>query len=154
MCIYFTDLNKACQKNSFPLPCIDLIMDLIAGHLLLSFMDAYSVYNRIWMSLDDEEKIAFFTYRGLYYYKDMSFGIKNAGTTNQLLVNRMFKQQISRNMEVYVYDLLVKSKKAEQYLTDLHEAFIVLRQYQMMLNPSKCAFEVELGKFLGFMISE
>lgn len=63
------------------------------------------------MSLDDEEKIAFFTYRGLYYYKDMSFGIKNAGTTNQRLVNRMFKQQISRNMEVYVYDLLVKVRK-------------------------------------------
>ncbi|XP_041000589.1 uncharacterized protein K02A2.6-like [Juglans microcarpa x Juglans regia] len=116
-------------------------------------MDAYSGYNQIRMSPDDEEKIAFITDWGLYCYKAMPFGLKHAGATYQRLVNRMFKNQIGRNMEVYVDDLRVKSKKSEQHLDDLQEAFVVLRKYKMKLNPQKCAFGVELGKFLGFMVS-
>ncbi|XP_041001619.1 uncharacterized protein K02A2.6-like [Juglans microcarpa x Juglans regia] len=84
----------------------------------------------------------------------MLFGLKNAGATYQHLVNRLFKNKIWRNMEVYVDDLLVKSKKAEQHLDDLRETLMVLRKYKMKLNPHKCAFGVELGKFLGFMVSE
>ncbi|KAF5459008.1 hypothetical protein F2P56_023000, partial [Juglans regia] len=115
----------------------------MAGYPLLSFMDAYSEYNQIRMNLDDEEKIGFVTDRGLYCYKAMPFGLKNAGATYQQLVNRMFKQQISRNMKLYVDDLLVKSKEPRQQLAYLPEAFSVLWHYRMMLNPLKCAFEVE-----------
>lgn len=105
------------------------------------------------MSPNDEEKTSFITDRGLYYYKAMLFNLKNASTTYQRLVNQMFKQrQISRNMEVYVNDLLVKSKKPDQHLKNLHKAFAILRQYQMKLNPLKCAFGVESGKFLGFIV--
>ena len=122
-CIDFTDLNKACPKDSFPLPRIDQLVDATAGHQLLSFMDAYSGYNQIPMSPLDEEHTSFITDRGLYCYKVMPFGLKNAGATYQRLVNKMFEKQIGRSMEVYVDDMLVKSKQAESHVDDLAETF-------------------------------
>ena len=84
----------------------------------------------------------------------MSFRLKNAGATYQRLVNKMFNKQIGRNMEVYVDDMLVKSKEEIAYLDDLRETFVAFKQYQMKLNPSKCVFVVASGKFLGFMVSQ
>ena len=83
----------------------------------------------------------------------MPFGLKNVGTTYQRLVNHMFRPQIGRNVEVYVDDMLVKSQDEGRHLDDLQETFDTLRQYHMKLNPSKYAFGVSLGKFLGFMVS-
>ena len=83
----------------------------------------------------------------------MPFGLKNAGTTYQRLVNHMFHPQIGQNVKVYVDDILVKSQDEEIHLNDLQETFDTLRQYNMKLNPSKCAFGVLSGKFLGFMVS-
>jgi ribonuclease HI len=153
MCVDFTDLNKACPKDSFPLPRIDALVDSTSGYGLLSFMDAFSGYNQILMHPQDREKTAFITDRGLYCYKVMPFGLKNAGATYQRLVNKMFQAQIGRNMEVYVDDMLVKSKESRDHIRDLHEAFATLKQYGMKLNPSKCAFGVSSGKFLGYMVS-
>ena len=84
----------------------------------------------------------------------MSFRLKNAGATYQRLVNKMFNKQIGRNMEVYMDDMLVKSKEEIAYLDDLRETFVAFKQYQMKLNPSKCVFVVASGKFLGFMVSQ
>ena len=153
MCVDFTDLNKACLKDSFPLPRIDQLVDSTARYKLLTFMDAFSGYNQIKMAKEDQEKIAFITSQGLYCYKVMPFGLKNAGATYQRLVNKMFSKQIGRSMEVYVDDMLVKSKEELTHLDDLKETFATLRQYRMKLNPSKCAFGVASGKFLGFMVS-
>ena len=111
ICIDYTDLNKACPKDSFPKPRIDQLVDATAGHELLSFMDAYSGYNQIRMSLEDEDKTVFMTDRGLYCYKVMPFGLKNAGATYQRLVNKIFSGMIGRTMEVYIDDMLVKSLK-------------------------------------------
>ena len=83
----------------------------------------------------------------------MPFDLKNAATTYQRLVNHMFCPQIGRNVKVYVDDMLVKSLDEEKHLDDLQETFDTLRRYNMKLNPSKCAFGVSLGKFLGFMVS-
>ena len=83
----------------------------------------------------------------------MPFGLKNAWATYQRLVNHMFRPQIGQNVEVYVDDMLVKSQDEGKHLDDLQETFDTLRQYDIRLNPSKCAFEVSLGKFLGFMVS-
>jgi hypothetical protein len=153
MCVDVTDLNKACPKDSFPLPRMDVLIDSTSGYELLSFMDALSRYNQIHMSELDKEKNSFITDQGLYCYNMMSFGLKNAGATYQRLVNRMFRDQIGRNVEVYVDDMLVKSRKATNHLTDLEETFDTLRRYRMKLNPAKCAFGVSSGKFLGFMVS-
>ena len=104
------------------------------------------------MAEENQEKIVFITSQGLYCYKVMPFGLKNIGTTYQRLVNKMFSKQIGRNMEMYVDDMLVKSKEEIAYLDNLKETFTTLKQYQMKLNPSKCAFGVASGKFLGFMV--
>ena len=153
MCVDFMDLNNACPKDSFPLPRIDRLVDSTAGHKLLTFMDAFSRYNQIQMDEKDQEKIAFIASQGLYCYKVMPFGLKNARATYQRLVNQMFSKQIGRNVEVYIDDMLVKSKEEEDHLDDLKETFNTLRQYNMKLNPSKCAFGVSSGKFLRFMVS-
>ena len=84
----------------------------------------------------------------------MPFGLKNVGAMYQRLVNRMFSKQIVRNVEVYVDDMLVKSKEEENYLDDFKETFNTFRQYSMKLNPTKCAFGVSSGKFLGFTVSQ
>ena len=112
MCVDFTNLNRACPKDSFPLPRIDQLVDSIASHELLTLMDAFSGYNQIRMNEEDQEKTAFVTSQGLYCYRVMPFGLKNAGVTYQRLVNQMFSKQIEQNMKVYVDDMLVKSKKA------------------------------------------
>ena len=153
LCINFTDINRACPKDSFPLPRIDLIVDSTAGHELLSFMDACSGYNQISMDPDDQEKTSFITGQGTYCYRVMPFGLKNAGATYQRLVNRMFHKQIGASMEVYIDDMLVKSTTVELHTTHLSEAFQILREYNMKLNPAKCAFGVSTGKFLGFIVN-
>ena len=153
MCVDFTDLNKACPKDSYPLPRIDELVDSTARHQLLSFMDAFSGYNQIRMCEDDQEKTSFVTSQGLFCYKVMPFGLKNAGATYQRLMNKMFARQIGRNVQVYVDDMLVKSRREEDHLADLKETFDTLRSFNMKLNPEKCAFGVTAGKFLGFMVS-
>ena len=105
------------------------------------------------MSEEDQEKTTFITSQGLYYYKVMPFGLKNVRATYQRLVNMMFSKQIRRNMEVYVDDMLFKNKEEFAHLDDLKETFTTLRQYQMKLNPNKCAFGVAFRKFLGSMVS-
>ena len=92
--------------------------------------------------------------QGLYYYKVMPFGLKNASFTYQRLVNRMFSRQIGMNVEVYVDDMLRKIKDEANHLDDLKETLSTLRKDNMKLNPAKCVFAVALGKFLGFMVSK
>ena len=108
MCVDFTDLNKACPNDNYPLSRIDQLVDSIASHKLLSFMDAFLGYNQIRMDEADQEKMSFVTNQGLFCYEVMPFGLKNAGATYQRLVNHMFRPQIGRNVEVYVDDMLVK----------------------------------------------
>ncbi|RVX07353.1 Retrovirus-related Pol polyprotein from transposon 17.6 [Vitis vinifera] len=84
----------------------------------------------------------------------MPFGLKNAGATYQRLMTKIFKPLIGRSVEVYIDDIVVKSKTREQHILHLQEVFYLLRKYGMKLNPSKCAFGVSAGKFLGFMVSQ
>ena len=154
MCVDFTSLNNACPKDNFPLPRIDQLVDSTVGYELLTFMDAFSGYNQILMKKEDQEKTAFVTSRGLYCYKVMLFKLKNASATYQRLVKQIFSKQIGRNMEVYMDDMLVKSKEAKTHLEHLQETFDALRSYRMKLNPMKCVFGVSSRKFLGFMVSQ
>ena len=117
-------------------------------------MDILSGYNQIKLDEADQEKTSFITSQCLFYYKVMSFGLKNVGITYQRLMNKMFAHQIGRNVQVYVDDMLVKSRRGDDHLDDLKETFDTLRSYNMKLNPSKCAFEVMAEKFLRFMVSQ
>ena len=128
-------------------------MDATLRNQLLNFMDAYSGYNQIPMHVPDQEHTSFITDQCLHCYKVMPFGLKNVRVTYQRLVNMMFKEQIGKTMEVYVDDMLVKSKFASNHVTHLTDTFKILRAYRMKLNPFKCAFGMASKKFLGFMIN-
>ena len=122
MCVDYTDLNKACLKDSYPLPTIDQLVDSTACHQLYSFIDAAQGYHQIPMKKEDEEKTSLITHEGLYCYKLMPFGLKNAGATYQRLMNHVLQDHIGKNVEVYVDDIIVKSQKStpwtySKYLT-------------------------------------
>ena len=146
MCVDFTDLNKACPKDSYPLPRINVLVDSIVRHQLLSFVDAFFGYNQIKLDETDQEKTSFITSQGIFCYKVMSFSLKNAGGTYQRLMNKIFAHQIGRNVQVYINDMLVKSLREDNHLDDLKETFNTLCSYNMKLNPSKCAFGVTTKK--------
>ncbi|KAL2246834.1 UNVERIFIED_CONTAM: Retrovirus-related Pol polyprotein from transposon [Sesamum indicum] len=154
MCTDFTDLNKACPKDPYPLPRIDVLVDSTAGYKTFSMMNAYQGYHQIFMAPEDRIKTSFVTDRGIYCYNVMPFGLKNAGATYQRLVNKMFARQIGKTMEVYVDDMLVKSQQPDGHLEHLKVAFAIMKEHGMKLNPSKCTFGVGGGKFLGYMVSE
>ena len=91
MCVDFTDLNKVCPKDPFPIPEIDQLVDATVSHRRMSFLDVFQGYHQIPLALDDQEKTAFVTPVGNYHYKVMSFGLKNARSTYQRMMMRMFE---------------------------------------------------------------
>ena len=149
----FTDLNKACSKDPFPMPRIDQLVDATAGHPWMSFLDAFQGYHQIPLALEDQEKTAFVTPTRKYHYKVMPFGLKNAGFTYQRMMTRMFEPRLGKNIEIYVDDMVVKSKVVTKHLEDLGDIFDVLRRHKLRLNASKCSFSMGSGKFLGYMIT-
>ncbi|KAB2626360.1 S2-RNase [Pyrus ussuriensis x Pyrus communis] len=152
VCVDFRDLNDACPKDDFPLPIIEIMVDATTGHEALSFMDGSSGYNQIRMALEDEELTAFRTPKGIYCYKVMPFGLKNAGATYQRAMQKIFNDMLHKNVECYVDDVVVKTKKRSDHLKDLRIVFERLRKYNLKMNPLKCAFGVTSGKFLGFIV--
>ena len=141
----YTVLNKACSKDSFPLPRIDQIVDASVGHGMLSFLDAFPGYHQITLHMPDTEKIAFITPHGLFFYKVMSFDLKNVGAAYQRLVTKMFRLILGKTIKVYIDNILVKSKERPDHAKHLQEAFELLRAYDMKLNPLKCTFKVSVG---------
>ena len=117
-------------------------------------MDAYSGYNQIKMHPADQEKTSFITSRGVYCYRVMPFGLKNVGATYQRLVNLMFQGQIGNTMEIYIDDMLVKSKRGEDHIGNPKMVFRTLQKFKLKLNPTKCIFSASAGKFLGFLVSQ
>ena len=128
------------------------MVDATIGHEVLSFMDGSSGYNQIRMAPEDEELTAFRTPKGIYCYKVMPFGLKNAGATYQRVMQRIFDDILHKTVQCYVDDLVVKTKKRGDHLHDLRIIFNRLRKYQLKMNPFKCAFGVTSGKFLGFIV--
>jgi len=154
MCVDYTDLNKACPRDAYPLPNIDRLVDSATGNKVLSFLDAYSGYNQITMATANMHKTAFITNDANYFYRVMPFGLKNAGATYQRLMNKIFSHLIGHCVEVYVDDMVVKSPSHHQHAKDLEAVFSALRQYNLRLNLDKCVFGVDRGKFLGFMLTQ
>ena len=119
VCVDYTDLNDACPKDSFPLPRIDQIVDASVGHEMSSFLDAFSEYHQIPMYPPDAEKTTFITPHGLLCYNVMPFRLKNVGATYKRTVTKMFRSLLGKTMEVYINDMLVKSKESSNHATHL-----------------------------------
>jgi hypothetical protein len=153
MCVDYTDLNKHNPKDPFGLPRIEQVISSTVGCDLLCFLDCYSGYHQIAIKEEDQEKTAFITPFGAYCYTTMSFGLKNVGATYQRGIQACFKRQLSKNVDAYVDDMVVKTRNSDMLIADLEETFTSLREYQWKLNPNKCVFSVPSGKLLGFFIS-
>ncbi|GJR44908.1 reverse transcriptase domain-containing protein [Tanacetum coccineum] len=139
--------NKAIKKNMTELGECAWTSKILTMHV------PKTGYHQIKMAKEDEEKMAFITSQGIFCYSKMSFGLKNAGSTYQRLVDKAFQRQIGRNLEVYVDDLVIKSRTEEEIIRDITETFKTLRQINMKLNPKKCTFGMQEGMFLGYKVS-
>jgi hypothetical protein len=153
MCIDFTSLNKACPKDNFPLPRIDKIIDSVAGCEVMSLLDCFSGYHKIYMKEEDKASTSFITPFGTYCFVKMPEGLKNAGSTFSRLTKTVLESQVGRNIFTYVDDIVVASKNKEDHLADLAETFPNMRDARLRLNPEKCVFGVRQGKILGYLVS-
>lgn len=151
ICVDFSSLKKACPKDAYHLPNIDKFVGNTLGYDLLSFMDVYLGYNQIWMYLNDKWKTTFMTKRSNYHYQIIPFGLKNVGPCMyQHLMDKVFVEQVSLGMEVYVDDMVVKSVQQKDHCADLEEIFVWVQKYSMSLTSEMC-IRHERGKLFGFL---
>ena len=141
------------QKTLFPMPWIDQLVDATVGHPRMSFLDAFQGYHQIPLAMGDQKKMAFVTPTGNYHYKVIPFRLKNVGSTYQRMMTKMFKLQLDKNIEVYIDDMMVKSKVVSEHVGNLGNIFEIVRRHKLRLNASKCSFSMGLGKFLGYMVT-
>ncbi|GJR25448.1 reverse transcriptase domain-containing protein [Tanacetum coccineum] len=153
ICVDFKDLNKACLKDGYPLPEIDWKVESLCGYPFKCFLDAYKGYHQIKMAKEDEEKTTFITSQGIFCYSKILFGLKNAGATYQRLADKAFQKQIGQKLEVYVDDLVIKSRTEQEVIRDIEETFKTLREINMKLNPKKCTFRMREGTFPGYKVN-
>ena len=154
MCADYTNLNDACPNDRFSLPRIDQIFYSTFGNGMFSFLDNFFEYHQIFMFHFDKEKTVFSTLHRLYCYNVMSFRLKNAGATYQRLMTKIFKPLMGWTMEMYINDIVIKSKTRAENVQYLKKAFGLMLKYNMKLNSLKCAFGVNAGKFLGFLVTQ
>ena len=153
VCVDFVDLNRACSKDHFPMLKIDQLFDATVGHPWMSFLDAFQGYHQMPLALGDQEKTVFVIPTGNYYYKVMPFDLKNAGSTYQRMMTKMFELQLGKSIKVYIDDMMVKSKVVFEHVGDLGDIFEILRKHKLRLNASKCSFGVGSSKLLGYMVT-
>ena len=151
-CVDFRNLNRVYPKDEFSLSNNGLLIDSAAGIAMFSFMDGFNGYNQVRMAPKDAEKTAFRTPIGNFYYTVMSFGLKNAGATYQYTIMAIFHDMMHRELEDYVDDIVVKSKRREEHAQILRRVFERCRAFKLRMNPLKCAFRVSSGKFLDFLV--
>jgi hypothetical protein len=120
---------------------------------LLSFLDSYSGYHQITLNEEDQSKTSFITSFGAYYYKTMSFGLKNASATYQRAIQTCLGEQIGDNADAYVDDVVVKTKNPDMLVEDSKQTFENLNKWKWKVNPNKCVFGVPSGQLLGFLVS-
>ena len=138
----FRDLNATTPKDMYVMPIADMLVNSIANNELFSFMDGFSGYNQILIVIDDISKIAFRCTGSLetFEWLVMPFDLKNAGATYQRAMNAIFHDMLGHHMEIYIDDIVVKSKKANKHANHFRKSFERMRLHQLKLNPLKSAF--------------
>nr|AAX95395.1 Reverse transcriptase (RNA-dependent DNA polymerase), putative [Oryza sativa Japonica Group]ABA92966.2 retrotransposon protein, putative, unclassified [Oryza sativa Japonica Group] len=156
VCIDFRDLNKATPKDEYPMPVADQLVDAASGHKILSFVDGNAGSNQIFMTEEDIHKTAFRCLGAisLFEWVVMTFSLKSAGATYQRAMNYIYHDLIGWLVEVYIDDVVVKSKEIEDHIANLRKVFERTRKYGLKMNPTKCAFGVSASQFLGFLVHE
>ncbi|KAL6214014.1 hypothetical protein ACLB2K_013452 [Fragaria x ananassa] len=156
VCVDYRDLNKATPKDVYPMHVADMLIDAVTEHKMLSFMDGTSGYHQILVVEADKHKTAFWcpAFIRAFEYVVMPFGLKNAGATYQRAMNLIFHDILGKILEVYIDDVVVKSKVKQDHIADLRKVFEHMRTHGLRMNPTKCVFGVQAGDFLGFVIHQ
>jgi hypothetical protein len=138
------------------MPVADLLVDAAAGHKVTSFMDGNAGYNQIFMAIKDISKTAFICpgHIGMFEWIVMTFGFKNASATYQRAMNYSFHELISKIVEIYIDDDVIKYLDHESHLDDVRKTLDCTRKHALKMNSNKCAFGVSAGEFLGFLVHE
>ena len=152
----FRDLNIATPKDMYVMHIADMLVDSAANNELLSFMDGLSGHNKILIAVEDIPKTTFRCLGsiGTFEWLVMPFSLKNASATYQRAMNAIFQDMLGHDMEVFIDDIMVKSKRASEHVDRLRKNSERMRHYQLKLNPLKCAFGVCVGNFLGFLVHQ
>jgi ribonuclease HI len=153
LCVDFRNLNKASDKDNYPVPPMEQILQQVSGSERLSLLDGFSGYNQVLMSPSDQLKTTFRTPWGTYAYRKMPFGLINAGATFHRAMDISFRGLINHSIVVYLDDVTVYSKNKNDHLAHLRAVLLRCRKYSISLNPKKSIFVVEQGKLLGFIVS-
>jgi hypothetical protein len=154
MCIDFTELNKACPKDPYPLPRIEIIIDQAASCEMLSLLDCFSGYHQVWMRREDEAKTGFTPPFGIFCFVRMPEGLRNAGPTFNRMMKLILGSKLGHNTSAYVDDIVIMSEKEQDHIADLTETFDNMRRNRLKLNPEKCIFDIRKGQLLGCMVSK
>ena len=154
MCVDYRYLNQASSKDNIPLPHIDILIDNIATNKFFTLMDRFLGYNQVKMDEEDKARMAFTIHWGTYAYDVMPFGLKNARATYLRVMVILFHDTMHKEMEVYMDDMISKSRTPRDHLIDLKKLFKCLVKYRLRLNPNKCVFGASSGKLLSFMVSQ
>ena len=140
----------------YVMPIEDILLYYATNNEFLSFMDGFSGYNHILIAVEDIPKTAFRCLGsiGTFEWLVMPFGLKNPSATYQRVMNVIFLEILGHHMEVYIDDIVVKSRRASEHVDHLKKNFKRMRLHQLKFNPLKCAFGVHVGNFLGFLVHQ
>ena len=152
----FRDLNAATPKDVYVMPIANMLVDSTANNELWSFMDGFSGYNQILIVVDGISKTVFKCHvsLGTFEWLVMPFVLKNASATYQRVMNVIFHDMLGNHMEIYIDDIVVKSKKVVKHVNHLRKSFEKMRLHQLKFNPLKCTFGVQARNFLGFLVHQ
>jgi hypothetical protein len=153
LCVDFRNLNRASNKNNYPVPPMEQILQQVFGSEILSLLDGFSGYNQVLMSPPNQLKTTFRTPWGTYAYRKIPFGIINIGATSQRVMDITFCGLINQSIVVYLDDVTVFAKNKEDHLSHLRSVLQRCHQYDIYLNPKNSVFAVEQGNLLRFIVS-
>ena len=156
VCVDFRDFNVATRKDMYVMAIENMLVDSTANNDLLSFMDGFFGYNHILITVEDIPKTAFRcpSSIGTFEWLVIPFGLKNAGATYQREINAILHDMLGHHMEVYIDDMVVKSRRTNDHVDHLRKSCVRMRHHQLKLNPLKCAFGVRVGNFVGFLVHQ